>query len=65
MANEIKLVLTIDGKQAIAEVKNTDAVVKSLYQSFKYGKQEINGLTTAISQGFTNARDIIQGFKET
>ena len=63
--NEIKLLLTIDGKQAIAAINNTDEVVKKLYQSFKYGKQEINGFTTAISQGFNNAREIIQGFKET
>lgn len=63
--NEIKLLLTIDGKQAIAAINNTDEVVKKLYQSFKYGKQEINGFTTAISQGFNNAREIIQGFRET
>lgn len=63
--NEIKLLLTIDGKQAIAAINNTDEVVKKLYQSFKYGKQEVNGFTTAISQGFNNAREIIQGFKET
>ncbi len=37
--NEIKLLLTIDGKQAIAAINNTDDVVKKLYQSFKYGKQ--------------------------
>lgn len=63
--NEIKLLLTIDGKQAIAAINNTDEIVKKLYQSFKYGKQEINGFTTAISQGFNNAREIIQGFRET
>ena len=50
--NEIKLFLTVDGKQAIATINNTDDMVKQLYQSFKYGNQEVNGLTTAISQGF-------------
>jgi len=62
--NEIKLVITIDGKQAIAEINNTDEVIKKLYTSFKYGRQEVNSLITSISQGFNNAREIIQGFKE-
>lgn len=62
--NQIKLVISIDGKDANATINLTDQNIKELYKSFKYGKQEINGLTTAISQGFNNAREIIQGFRE-
>jgi len=63
--NQIKLVISIDGKDANATINLTDQNIKELYKSFKYGKQEVNGLTTAISQGFNNAREIIQGFRET
>jgi len=62
--NEIKLKISIDGKDANATIDLTDDNIKQLYQSFKYGKQEVNGLTTAISQGFNNAREIIQGARE-
>jgi len=62
--NEIKLKISIDGKDANATIDLTDENIKQLYQSFKYGKQEVNGLTTAISQGFNNAREIIQGARE-
>ncbi|MEW6070867.1 MAG: phage tail tape measure protein, partial [Candidatus Thermoplasmatota archaeon] len=58
------LVISIDGKDANATINLTDQNIKELYKSFKYGKQEVNGLTTAISQGFNNAREIIQGFSE-
>ena len=62
--NEILLKIVIDGKEANATINLTDSNIKELYKSFKYGKQEVNGLTTAISQGFNNAREIIIGFKE-
>jgi len=62
--NEIKLKLTIDNKEAIASIILTDENIQKLYKSFKYGKQEVNGLVTSISQGFNNAREIIQGFRE-
>ena len=62
--NQIKLVISIDGKDANATINLTDQNIKELYKSFKYGEQEVNGLTTAISQGFNNAREIIQGFSE-
>lgn len=64
MTNEIKLKITIDNKEAIGSLQLTDENVQELYRSFKYGKQEVNGFTTAISQGFNNARQIIQGFHE-
>lgn len=48
--SEIKLKLVIDGKEADAAINLTDENIKELYQSFKYGKQEVNGLTTDISQ---------------
>jgi len=64
-STEIKLKIVIDGKEANASLQLTEANIKELYQSFKYGKQEVNGLTTAISQGFNNAREIFQGVRET
>jgi len=62
--NQIKLVISIDGKDANAIINLTDQNIKELYKSFKFGEQEVNNLTVAISQGFNNAREIIQGFKE-
>jgi hypothetical protein len=62
--NEIKIKLIIDGKEANAAIDLTDENVKELYKSFKYGKQDVTDLTTSISQGFNNAREIIQGVKE-
>lgn len=47
--NEIKLKITIDNKEAVASIKLTDENIQELYKSFKYGKQEVNGLITAIS----------------
>jgi hypothetical protein len=35
MTNEIKLKITIDGKEAIASLQLTDANIKELYKSFK------------------------------
>jgi len=63
MSNEIILKLTIDGKEAIGQLKLTNENVKQLYQSFKYGKQEVNEFTTALSQGLNIAREMIIGFK--
>lgn len=65
MTNEIKLKIVIDGKEANAALDLTDDNIKELYKSFKFGRQEVNGLTTAISQGFNNAREIFQGVRET
>jgi len=62
--SEIKLKLVVEVKEADAAIQLTDENIKQLYKSFKYGKQEVNGLTSAISQGFNNAREIIQGAKE-
>lgn len=64
MTNEITLKITIDGKEAIGQLKLTDENIKQLYQSFKFGKQEVNNFTTALSQGLNNAREMIIGFKE-
>jgi len=62
--NEIKLTIKIDNKDAIASIQLTDENAQQLYKSFKYGKQEVNGFTTALSQGLNNAREMIIGFKE-
>jgi hypothetical protein len=62
--NEIKLKIQIDNKEAIASLQLTDENIKDLYKSFKYGKQEVNGLTTQMSMGFNNAREILGGVRE-
>lgn len=62
--NIINLKIKVDNKEAVASLELTDDNVKELYRSFKYGKQEVNGMTTAISQGFNNAREIMQGARE-
>ncbi len=62
---EINFKITINEKEATASLKLTNDDVKNLYNSFKYGKQEVSGFTTAISQSFNNAREIFQGVKET
>jgi hypothetical protein len=64
MSNEITLKLTIDGKEAIGQLELTDESIKQFYQSFKYGKQEVNEFTTTLSQGLNNAREMIIGLKE-
>ncbi len=38
-ANEIKLVITIDGKDANAAIQLTDRNIQELYKSFKYGRR--------------------------
>lgn len=60
----IELVIDVNGKEGNATIRLTDENIRELYKSFKYGKAEVNGLTTAISQGFNNAREIMQGFRE-
>lgn len=62
--NEIKLAIKIDNKDAIASIQLTDENIQQLYQSFKFGKQEVNNFTTALSQGLNNVREMIIGFKE-
>lgn len=61
----INIKLKIDNKEAVASIALTDDNLKALYNGFKYGKKEASDLTTSISQGFNNAREIIQGVKET
>jgi len=38
-SNEIKLKISIDGKEAHAEILLTDANIKELYQSFKHNSK--------------------------
>jgi len=63
--NTIKLKISIDNKEAIASIQLTDENIQQLYKSFKFGQQAVNGLETSIARGFDNARQIIQGFRET
>ncbi len=54
--NEIILKISIDGKEANATLNLTDISIKELYENFKYGKTEVNGLVTGIIMEFNNAR---------
>ncbi|QKJ99934.1 MAG: phage tail tape measure protein [Ignavibacteriota bacterium] len=63
--NIIKLKISIDNKEAIASIQLTDENIQQLYKSFKFGQQAVNGFETSIARGFDNARQIIQGFRET
>ncbi|AFH47787.1 Putative viral A-type inclusion protein [Ignavibacterium album JCM 16511] len=63
--NTIKLKISIDNKEAIASIQLTDENIQQLYKSFKFGQQAVNGFETSIARGFDNARQIIQGFRET
>jgi len=42
----INIKIVVDGKEANATIQLTGDNIKELYQSFKYGKQEVNGFTT-------------------
>lgn len=66
MANvtELQFKLSIDGKEALAVIQVTDENLNDLYSGFKYGKQQGEELTTSLSQGLNNAREMILGAKE-
>lgn len=65
MANEIKLKITIDGKEASASIKLTEEEIQVLTRQIRdSGKaSRLAGETTV--DAFTNARNVVQGMKET
>lgn len=65
MTNEIKLKLTIDGKDALASIQLTDENVKDLFNQFRFGKKDVDNTTSSMARGFETARNVIQGVKET
>ena len=55
----INLKIKVDGKEAIAELQLAENKVKELYQSFKYGKQDvitqIDLVLSQLCENFTNS----------
>lgn len=62
--NVIELKIKIDNKDAVAAIQLTDENINELYKTFKYGSSTTDDLTRRISQGFNNAREILQGLQE-
>lgn len=63
--NEIKLKITIDGKDAAASIALTDNELKKLAQSIRQAGEQGRDSGSKIVHAFAEARNLIQGFKET
>ncbi len=63
--NEIKLKLVIDGKEALASISLTDKELKELASSIRKAGDESRGSSDKIVHAFAQARNLIQGLKET
>lgn len=62
--NEIKLKLTIDGKEALGTLALTDNNIQKLYNSMKFGESNVSNFTTNFVRGFDNIRTTLQGITE-
>lgn len=62
--NEIKLKITIDGKEAAATLKLTDDEVKKLATTIKEANKSTRDGSEQVVTSLTSARNAIQGFKE-
>ncbi|MFZ5986928.1 MAG: hypothetical protein ACOYWZ_07375 [Bacillota bacterium] len=63
--NEIKLKLVIDGKEALASISLTDNELKKLATSIRNAGDESRNSGEKIVHAFAQARNLIQGLKET
>lgn len=63
--NEIKLKITIDGKEAAAALSLTDKELLNLAQSIRRVSNESRDAGDSIVHSFAQARNLIQGLKET
>jgi hypothetical protein len=63
--NEIKLKIVIDGKEALASISLTDNELKKLAQSVREAGNESRNSGEKIVHAFAQARNLIQGLKET
>lgn len=63
--NEIKLKITIDGKEAQASIQLTDKELKNLAASIRQAGEESRPAGSKIVHAFAEARNLIQGFRET
>ena len=62
---EIKIKLTIDGKESTASIHLTDAELKKLSTSLDSVNKNSKLTGDSMVSAFHNARNVIQGFKET
>lgn len=63
--NEINLKITIDGKDAQGSIKLTDAELKKLAVSMRQAGNDSRNTGESIVHSFAQARNLIQGLKET
>ncbi len=63
--NEIKLTLTIDGKDALATINLTDKEINKLVSSIRQAGDESRNTGDKLVHSFAQARNLIQGLKET
>lgn len=63
--NEIKLKIVIDGKEATAAINMTDEELKQLARSLRSANEQSETTGEGITSVFANARNVIQGVKET
>lgn len=63
--NEIKLKLVIDGKEALATISLTDKELKELATSIRKAGEESRSSGDQMVHAFAQARNLIQGLKET
>lgn len=63
--NEIKLKLTLDGKEAIATIELTDKELTKLATSIRNAGNESRNAGEKLVHSFAQARNLIQGLKET
>jgi hypothetical protein len=63
--NEIKLKIVIDGKEAISSISLTNDEFKKLVTSIRQASDESRNSGEQIVHSFAQARNLIQGLKET
>jgi len=63
--NEIKLKLTIEGKEAIASLNLTEKEMNDIAKTLRTVNDSSRDAGQSIVHNFANARNLIQGFKET
>lgn len=65
MNNEIKLKITIDGKEAQASLQITEEEAKNLISTIRRAGEQSRDAAKTTVDAFTAARNTIQGLKET
>lgn len=63
--NEIKLKIVIDGKEALTSISLTDSELKKLASTIREAGNESRNSGEQLLHSFAQARNLIQGLKET